>query len=94
MLARKRCGILLRSSIQGIPLRNLSHETPPKVLSLFNGLIGNKRADLARSITMVETSNPEKKKLAQMLLNLVLGDLREKRNKSMRPSLRIGDLIS
>ena len=78
-------GIIIR------PHSSPSSTPPPTIVTkLFNGLIGNTRSDLARSITLVETSNPEKKKLSQMLLSLVLGNLREKRKNNLKPSLRIG----
>jgi len=72
------------------PNARLSSSVPPTVLSLFNGLINKTRSDLARSITLVETSNPDKKKLSHMLLHLVLTNLKEKRASNLKPSLRIG----
>ncbi len=67
-----------------------SNSIPPRVLSLFNGLVQNKRADLARSITLIETSNQQKKKEAQIILNMVLANLKEKRKDNSKHSLRIG----
>lgn len=63
---------------------------PQRVSSLFEGLVTNKRADLARSITLIETTNQQKKREAQILLNLVLGNLKTKRENNSKHSLRIG----
>ena len=59
---------------------------------LFDGLIKSKRSDLAKSITLVETTNAEKKKQSQKLLHKVLDDLKRKRSNNNKPSLRIGFL--
>lgn len=67
-----------------------SNSIPPRVSSLFEGLVTNKRADLARSITLIETTNQQKKREAQLLLNLVLGNLKTKRQDNSKHSLRIG----
>ncbi len=77
-------GTLIQSNVR------LSSSVPKLVLDLFNGLISKTRSDLARSITLVETSNPHKKKLSQILLNLVLTNLKDKRASNLKPSLRIG----
>lgn len=70
--------------------RSTSNTTPSFEESLFNGLINNKRSDLARSITLVETTNPEKKKKSQKLMKLVLENLKEKRVANEKPCIRIG----
>ena len=57
---------------------------------LYEGLTKSKRSDLARSITLIETVNPEKKKQAQILLKQILKDLKQKRISNSSPSLRIG----
>lgn len=57
---------------------------------LFDGLTKSKRSDLAKSITLVETSNAEKKIKSQLLLHKVLDDLKHKRLDNKPPSLRIG----
>lgn len=59
---------------------------------LFDGLTKSKRSDLAKSITLVETTNAEKKKQSQKLLHKVLDDLKRKRSNNNKPSLRIGFL--
>lgn len=68
----------------------LKYSTSNQVDSLFDGLIKCKRCDLARSITLIETTNPEKKKQSQLLLHKVLDDLKQKRLNNLSPSLRIG----
>jgi len=57
---------------------------------LYEGLTQSRRSDLARSITLIETGNPEKKKQAQILLKQILEDLKQKRIANSKPSLRIG----
>lgn len=58
---------------------------------LFNGLtVFNRRADLAKSITLVESTNPQKKLLAQSLLNQILNKLKTDRSENKRPCLRVG----
>ena len=57
--------------------------------NLFNGLVNNNRADLAKSITLIETTHPFKKVLAQEYLNRVLKHLKEKKNKD-KVCLRVG----
>lgn len=63
---------------------------PPEVSSLYEGLIENKRNCLSKAITLIETTNLEKKKKSQILLNLIMGNLRERRKKNLKSSLRIG----
>jgi hypothetical protein len=73
--------------------KNFSKLTPSQeetVNSLFNGIVGNRRAELARSITLVETSNPVKKNMAQVLLNKLLTRLKENRQNNAKVCLRIG----
>ncbi len=60
------------------------------VFDLFNGLVASKRSDLAKSITLIETVNTDKKKQAQLLLHKVLEVLKQKKNNNENPSLRIG----
>ncbi|CAG5119901.1 unnamed protein product [Candidula unifasciata] len=47
-------------------------DSPEVVNELFQGLIGQDRASLARSITLVESRHPAKQKQAQLLLTKVL----------------------
>ncbi len=56
---------------------------------LFDGLIRGDRAALAKSITLVETTNEAKKELAQNLLNKTLEYLKEKRGLG-KQTFRIG----
>jgi hypothetical protein len=42
-------------------LASLTSEQKIFVSTLFDGLISNKRADLAKAITLIETTNPIKK---------------------------------
>ena len=70
------------------PVSTSSHEELGK--KLFDGLVSNSRADLAKAITLIETTNPVKKKSAQVLLNLILHHLKEKRANNGKPCLRIG----
>jgi putative protein kinase ArgK-like GTPase of G3E family len=60
------------------------------VESLFDGVVNNKRADLAKSITLIETTNPVKKLQAELLLDKILKRLKENRNSNAKTSLRIG----
>ncbi|KAM3624370.1 uncharacterized protein V6R79_022567 [Siganus canaliculatus] len=59
---------------------------------LYEGLIGEQRASLAESITLVETQHPRKKELAQVLLQRVLGYRREQesRNGGKPVAFRVG----
>uniref|UniRef100_A0A0B7AUY7 AAA+ ATPase domain-containing protein n=1 Tax=Arion vulgaris TaxID=1028688 RepID=A0A0B7AUY7_9EUPU len=47
-------------------------ERPGEILDLFKGLIAQDRASLAKSITLVESTHPGKRKQAQLLLTKVL----------------------
>ncbi|XP_037070764.1 methylmalonic aciduria type A protein, mitochondrial-like, partial [Pollicipes pollicipes] len=62
------------------------------VEELFEGLCARNRTSLARSITLVETSNPDKKKLAQSLLSMVANNLKqqEEERNGAPVSFRIG----
>jgi LAO/AO transport system kinase len=71
-------------------LAKLTQNQENYVDSLYNGLIGNGRAELARSITLVETTNQEKKVMAQYLLNKLLVRLKENRLHKSKTCLRIG----
>lgn len=57
---------------------------------LFDGIVSSKRADLARCITLVETSNANKKIMAQYLLNKILARLKENREAGSKVCLRLG----
>ena len=65
---------------------NLSRDSVP---FLFDGLVEGNRAALARSITLIETSNDKKKVVAQELLDKVLNHLKHSTKKK---SFRIGIL--
>jgi len=69
---------------------NLTLSQQKYVESLFDGLVSNKRADLAKSITLIETSNPVKKLQAELLLDKVLKRLKENRISNAKTALRIG----
>lgn len=73
---------------------SLSSESIDFVEKIFKGVTTNKRADLARSITLIETTNPEKKILAQILLNKVLHKLKRDRETSKTTCLRVGKILS
>ncbi|XP_043226879.1 methylmalonic aciduria type A homolog, mitochondrial-like [Amphibalanus amphitrite] len=62
------------------------------VQQLFEGLCAKDRTSLARAITLVETSNAKKRKLAQNLVSMVSADLQKEqdRNKGIPSSFRIG----
>lgn len=64
----------------------------PLVQTLFEGLNSKNRSSLARAITLVESTNSEKKNLAQNLLSLVSQDLKRKQEeRNGEPtSFRIG----
>ena len=57
---------------------------------LFDGVIENKRAELAKAITLIETTSPTKKVLSQNLLNRILHRLKEKKQENNKVTLRIG----
>ena len=65
---------------------NISKNSVP---ALYSGLIEENRASLARSITLIETTNETKKVLAQDLLDKVLNYLKCNKE-SRKPSFRIG----
>lgn len=69
---------------------SLTAEQNVFVSSLFDGLITNKRADLAKSITLIETTHPIKKLQAQEFLNKVLKYLKEDQSKNLKKCLRVG----
>lgn len=69
---------------------SLSESSERYVESLYKGVVANKRAELARSITLIETTNNEKKLLAQSLLNKVLHKLKHDKEKRQKICLRIG----
>jgi hypothetical protein len=57
----------------------------------FNGIVNYTRADLARAITLIESSNQNKKKDAQLLMNQILAHLKVNQRKD--PCLRLGFLF-
>lgn len=59
---------------------------------IFKGVVSNRRADLARSITLIETTSSEKKALAQALLNKVLRKLKHDRETNKKVCLRVGEV--
>ena len=65
------------------------HEDSKCVTALYQGLVGGDRGSLARSITLLESTNNRKKIQAKMLLNFVL----QNNAHSLRStnSLRIGN---
>jgi hypothetical protein len=69
---------------------SLTAEQNSFVSNLFDGLITNKRADLAKSITLIETTHPVKKLQAQEFLNKVLKYLKESQSKNLKKCLRVG----
>ncbi|MCL4123840.1 UNVERIFIED_CONTAM: hypothetical protein GTU68_049735 [Idotea baltica] len=68
------------------------NETDPVVKRLLGGLLDGKRAALAESITLVETSNARKKIKAKQLLSCVLQAMKNKKLSLKQDSLsfRIG----
>lgn len=62
------------------------------VTDLYQGLIRGDRGCLARSITLVESTNPEKKQRAKELLGQVLQGLKQRQEKQPKLpiSFRIG----
>lgn len=62
------------------------------VQNIFDGLKNEDRGSLARAITLVETSNPQKKVQAKALLNLILHDQEISAAHSLKgpPTFRIG----
>lgn len=69
---------------------NLTSDQHKFVSDLFNGVVGNKRADLAKAITLIETTSPSKKILSQTLLNNVLHKLKQNRENNEKICLRVG----
>ena len=57
---------------------------------LYDGVTRNKRAELAKAITLIETTSPTKKVLSQNLLNKILHRLKEKKEGNDKITLRIG----
>ncbi|CAF0758840.1 unnamed protein product [Brachionus calyciflorus] len=60
------------------------------VNTLYEGVVNNRRAELAKAITLIETTNPIKKLLSQNLLNSVLHRLKNKKENNEKITLRIG----
>lgn len=69
----------------------LSQQEFSRVENLFNGLIGQKRASLAESITLVESTHPRKKVQSRMLMELVLKNLKERESNHQFNTFRIGE---
>ncbi len=69
---------------------NLTSEQKLSVSTLFDGLINNKRPDLAKAITLIETTNQIKKLQAQELLTKVLQHLKDNQSKNLKKCLRVG----
>lgn len=69
-----------------------NRRTISTVTDLYQGLIHGNRGCLARSITLVESTNPEKQERAKELLGNVLQDLKQRQEKqpSQPISFRIG----
>jgi len=65
----------------------------PVVQRLFTGIKEGKRAALAESITLVESTHPKKKAQAQVLLTELLEDAHKSRRRSIKgiSSFRIGN---
>lgn len=70
----------------------LSPKENSTVQNLFKGVIAQKRASLAESITLVESTNPRRKLQSRMLLELVLENLKERESKNSSKTFRIGEL--
>lgn len=68
----------------------LTNDQHKYVSNLFDGVVGNKRADLAKAITLIETTSSVKKKLSQQLLNSVLLKLKKNRENNEKICLRVG----
>ncbi|XP_077575196.1 methylmalonic aciduria type A protein, mitochondrial [Stigmatopora nigra] len=73
-------------------IQELSQTEQRLLNKLYTGLIGGQRASLAESITLVETTHPRKKELAQVLLQKVLAYKREQetQNGGQPLSFRVG----
>ena len=77
---------------RAMPRKEHAGEEDPFVQSLYKGLLAGERAALARSITLVESTNANKKIQAQKLLKLVLEEDRRKKKNRLRKvdTFRIG----
>ena len=86
---------LVRSFCMSASDSELTQDEEEHVQKLYNGLLAEQRAALARSITLVESVNVRKKLQAQMLLKLVLDeDRRKKKHKLMKANtFRIGEIF-
>lgn len=69
---------------------NLTLDQQEYVDSLFDGVINNRRPELAKSITLIETTSPKKKILSEKLLNNVLFRIKDKKDNHENPCLRVG----
>ena len=78
-----------RYFISRIARRSLSTTT---VTDLYKGLIGGDRGCLARSITLIESTQPEKQRKAKELLAQVLQNLKQRQDEQRKKpiSFRIG----
>lgn len=88
-----RSHLLHESSNQNSSESNLLNEEENLVVDrLFKGLISSKRACLAQSITLIESTHPRKRLQAKLLLSKALNHARTKlgNEESKMPSFRIG----
>jgi hypothetical protein len=96
MILKKIGAFRLLASISNLNQSFITHHSQltasqlETVNGLFEGLVNNKRPELARAITLVETSNPVKKAMAQVLLNKLLLRLKENKENNAKVCLRIG----
>lgn len=77
-----------RLSTRGLSHRYLSNKSDSNVQYLVKGVLARDRARLAEAITLIESSHPAKKKLAQQLLKEVLKVCRQ--NLFQPHSIRVG----
>jgi hypothetical protein len=72
--------------------KGIKIEPDEYVQNIFDGLKNQDRGSLARAITLIETSNPQKKVQAKALLNLILHDQEVSAVHTMKgpPTFRIG----
>ncbi|XP_068607438.1 methylmalonic aciduria type A protein, mitochondrial [Brachionichthys hirsutus] len=80
------------STALGQHVQDLSGPEERLLNKLYEGLVGGRRASLAESITLVETQQPRKKELAQVLLQRVLAhrEEQERRKGGTPAAFRIG----
>jgi LAO/AO transport system kinase len=78
------------SSSNVIRLFSAKTDNEAYIRALFEGLVAHSRADLAKSITLIEATSVKKKQNAQMFIGMVLKHLKEKKNHSSKICLRVG----